>query len=116
MIPFSANHGSIVIGSKGKCIRSLEHEFQVSIRTMKADPSQDRPLPYFLIEGGERSVLFACLKVYSLLNTSMGRREKELKAEKSQLVKENEQLVNDNKEMIGLLDEMDESPMCHTPQ
>ena len=109
MIPFVGNHSSIVIGAKGKCIRSLQQEFGVTICAMKADPTQDRPVPYFLIEGDERSVLFASLKVHSLLSLSMSRSEKELKAK-------NEQLVKDNEEMISLLHDMDTSPVFNGPE
>jgi len=70
---------------------------------MKADHKKNLPVPYFLIKGDERSVLFAAFKVYSLLSLSMGRSEKELKAE-------NEKLTTDNEELIGLLHEMDNSP------
>ena len=108
MIPFVGNHSSIVIGSKGKCIYSLQQEFGVNIRAMKADPTQDRPVPYFLIEGNERSVLFAALKVHSLLSLSMSRSEKQLK-------EANEKLVKDNEDMIAILHEMDTSPTPHTP-
>ena len=108
MIPFVGNHSSIVIGSKGKCIQSLQKEFGVNIRAMKADPSKNLPVPYFLIEGNERDVLFASLKVHSLLSLSMGRSEKELKAK-------NDMLTKDNEEMIGLLHEMDTSPSVNTP-
>ena len=107
-VPFVGNHSSMVIGSKGKCIQSLQQEFGVNIRAMKADTSKNLPVPYFLIEGNERDVLFASLKVHSLLSLSMGRSEKELKAK-------NEQLTKDNEEMIGLLHEMDTSPIVHTP-
>ena len=107
-VPFVGNHSSMVIGSKGKCIQSLQQEFGVNIRAMKADPSKNLPVPYFLIEGNERDVLFASLKVHSLLSLSMGRSEKELKAK-------NEKLTKDNEEMIGLLYEMDTSPIVHTP-
>jgi len=107
-VPFVGNHSSMVIGSKGKCIQSLQQEFGVNIRAMKADTSKNLPVPYFLIEGNERDVLFASLKVHSLLSLSMGRSEKELKAK-------NELLTKDNEEMIGLLHEMDTSPIVHTP-
>jgi len=107
-VPFVGNHSSMVIGSKGKCIQSLQKEFGVNIQAMKADTSKNLPVPYFLIEGNERDVLFASLKVHSLLSLSMGRSEKELKAK-------NEQLTKDNEEMIGLLHEMDTSPSIHTP-
>ena len=70
---------------------------------MKADHQKNLPVPYFLFKGDERSVLFAALKVQSLLSLSMGRSEKELKAE-------NEQLTKDNEELIGLLHAMDSSP------
>jgi hypothetical protein len=102
-VPFVGNHSSMVIGSKGKCIQSLQNEFGVDIRAMKADHQKNLPVPYFLIKGDERSVLFAALKVHSLLSLSMGRSEKELKVE-------NEQLTKDNEEMIGLLHDMDNSP------
>jgi hypothetical protein len=102
-VPFVGNHSSMVIGSKGKCIKSLQQEFCVDIRAMKADHQKNLPVPYFLIKGDERSVLFAALKVHSLLSLSMGRSEKELKAE-------NEKLTTDNEELIGLLHEMDNSP------
>ena len=107
-VPFVGNHSSMVIGSKGKCIQSLQKEFGVNIQAMKADTSKNLPVPYFLIEGNERDVLFASLKVHSLLSLSMGRSEKELKTK-------NEQLTKDNEEMIGLLHEMDTSPSIHTP-
>ncbi len=93
----------MVIGTKGKCINSLQKEFGVEIRAMKADHQKNLPVPYFLFKGDERSVLFAALKVHSLLSLSMGRSEKELKAE-------NEQLTKDNEELIGLLHAMDSSP------
>ena len=102
-VPFVGNHSSIVIGSKGKCINSLQTEFDVDIRAMKADHQKKHPVPYFLIKGDERNVLFAALKVHSLLSLSMGRSEKELKAT-------NEQLTKDNEEMIGILHDMDDSP------
>jgi len=98
----------MVIGSKGKCIQSLQKEFAVNIRAMKADPSKNLPVPYFFIEGNERDVLFASLKVHSLLSLSMSRSEKELKST-------NEQLTKDNEEMISLLHEMDTSPALITP-
>ena len=87
-VPFVGKHSSIVIGAKGKCLRSLQKEFGVNIKAMKADPSQNLPVPYFLIEGSERDVLFASLKVHSLLSLSMGRSEKELKREINQLTKD----------------------------
>ena len=108
-VPFVGNHSSFVIGGNGKCIKSLQQEFGVNMRAMKADHSKNLPVPYFLIEGDERQVLLAALKVHSLLNLSMGRSEKKLKAE-------NEQLTKDNEEMIGLLHEMDTSPICHSPK
>ena len=83
----------MVIGSKGKCIKSLQQEFGVGIRAMKADHQKNLLVPYFLIEGDERSVLFAALKVHSLLSLSMGRSEKELKAENEKLTKDNEELI-----------------------
>ena len=107
-VPFVGNHSSIVIGVKGKCIQSLQQEFGVNIRAMKADTSKNLPVPYFLIEGNERDVLFASLKVHSLLSLSMGRSEKELKAK-------NEQLTKDNEDMISIIHEMDTSPAVHTP-
>ena len=107
-VPFVGNHSSMVIGSKGKCIQSLQQEFGVNIRAMKADTSKNLPVPYFLIEGNERDVLFASLKVHSLLSLSMGRSEKELKSK-------NNQLTKDNEEMIAIIDEMDTSPSVHTP-
>ena len=107
-VPFVGNHSSMVIGSKGKCIQSLQKEFGVNIKAMKADTSKNLPVPYFLIEGNERDVLFASLKVHSLLSLSMGRSEKELKTK-------NEQLTKDNEEMIAIIDEMDTSPIVHTP-
>jgi hypothetical protein len=106
-VPFVGTHSSIVIGAKGSCIRSLQQEFGVNIRAMKADTSKNLPVPYFLIEGNERDVLFAALKVQSLLSISMGRSEKELKTK-------NDQLTKDNEEMIGLLHDMDTSPSVHT--
>jgi len=107
-VPFVGNHSSIVIGAKGKCIQSLQKEFGVKIQAMKAEPSKNLPVPYFLIEGDERDVLFASLKINSLLSLSMSRSEKELKTK-------NEELMKDNQEMISLLDEMDTSPIVHTP-
>ena len=107
-VPFVGNHSSMVIGSKGKCIQSLQQEFGVNIKAMKADTSKNLPVPYFLIEGNERDVLFASLKVHSLLSLSMGRSEKELKSK-------NDQLTKDNEEMIAIIDEMDTSPIVHTP-
>ena len=98
----------MVIGSKGKCIVSLQREFGVNIQAMKAEPAQNLPVPYFMIEGNERDVLFAALKVHSLLSLSMSRSEKELKSK-------NEQLAKDKEEMISLLHEMDTSPVVHTP-
>jgi len=107
-VPFVGKHSSMVIGSKGKCIVSLQKEFGVNIQAMKADPSKNLPVPYFLIEGNERDVLFASLKVYSLLSLSMSRSEKELKSK-------NEQLTKDNEDMISIIHEMDTSPILHTP-
>jgi hypothetical protein len=102
-VPFVGKHSSMVIGTKGKCIKSLQQEFGVDIRAMKPDNAKNLQVPFFLIEGNERDVLFAALKVHSLLSLSMGRSEKELKTE-------NEQLTKDNEEMIGILHEMDNSP------
>lgn len=107
-VPFVGKHSSMVIGSKGKCIKSLQQEFGVNIRAMKPDASKNLPVPYFLIEGNERDVLFASLKVHSLLSLSMGRSEKELKTK-------NDQLSKDNEELIAIIDEMDNSPSVHTP-
>ena len=107
-VPFVGTHSSIVIGAKGSCIRSLQQEFGVNIRAMKADTSKNLPVPYFLIEGDERDVLFASLKIHSLLSISMGRSAKELKTKNAQLIK-------DNEDMIVLLHEMDTSPIVHTP-
>jgi len=87
-VPFVGNHSSMVIGSKGKCIQSFQKEFGVNIKAMKADTSKNLPVPYFLIEGNERDVLYASLKVHSLLSLSMGRSEKELKAKNELLTKE----------------------------
>jgi hypothetical protein len=93
----------MVIGSKGKCLKSLQQEFGVYISAMKADHKKNLQVPYFLIEGDERSVLFAALKVHSLLSLSMGRSEKELKAK-------NEKLTKDNEELIGILHTLHSSP------
>jgi hypothetical protein len=102
-VPFVGNHSSMVIGSKGKCIKSLQQEFGVDILAMKADHQKNLPVPYFLIVGNERSVLLAALKVHSLLSISMGRTEKELNTEI-------EKLIKDNEEMIGIIHDMDNSP------
>ena len=122
-VPFVGKHSSIVIGSKGKCIKSLQQEFRVNILAMKADSSKNLPVPYFLIEGNERDVLFASLKVHSLLSLSMGRTEKELKSKNDQLTMDNEELIAiiddkltmDNEELIAIIEEMDTSPSVHTP-
>jgi hypothetical protein len=91
-VPFNGNHSSIVIGKKGRCITSLQAEFGVQIKAMKALPGT--PLPYFLIEGDERQVHMAALRVFSLLSQSQARSEKQLRA--------------DNAEMATMLDDLDQ--------
>ena len=91
-VPFNGNHSSIVIGKKGRCIKSLQEEFGVGIKAMKASPGT--PLPYFLIEGEERQVHMAALRVFSLLSQSQSRSEKQLRA--------------DNAEMVTMLDDLDQ--------
>ena len=91
-VPFNGNHSSIVIGKKGRCITSLQAEFGVQIKAMKASPGT--LLPYFLIEGDERQVHMAALRVFSLLSQSQARSEKQLRA--------------DNAEMATMLDDLDQ--------
>jgi hypothetical protein len=66
---------------------------------MKASPGT--PLPYFLIEGEERQVHHAALRVFSLLSQSQARSEKQLREEK-------EQMEKDNAEMVSMLEELDQ--------
>jgi hypothetical protein len=91
-VPFNGTHSSIVIGKKGRCIKSLQEEFGVGIKAMKASPGT--PLPYFLVEGEERQVHLAALKVFSLLSQSQARAEKHLR--------------DDNAEMVTMLHDLDQ--------
>ena len=91
-IPFSGTHGSMVIGKKGRCIKNLKDEFGVEIRAMV--PLQCNSLPYFHVEGEERQVHLAALKVFSLLSQSQARAEKHLR--------------DDNAEMVTMLHDLDQ--------
>ena len=92
-VPFNGNHSSIVVGKKGRCITNLKEEFGVEITSKKPNKQNGMILPFFLIEGDERNVHMAALRIYSLLSTSQARTEKTLRT--------------DNAEMINMLSELD---------
>jgi hypothetical protein len=107
-IPFSGTHGSIVIGKKGRCIKNLKDEFGVEIRSMV--PLQCNSLPYFLVEGEERQVHLAALKVFSLLSQSQARAEKHLRDDNAEMVTMIHDLNQENDELKteNIIDKPDE--------
>ena len=113
-VPFNGNHSSIVIGKKGRCITSLQAEFGVQIKAMKALPGT--PLPYFLIEGDERQVHMAALRVFSLLSQSQARSEKQLRADNAEMATMLDDLDQENDELkIGLFGPKSPIPHATTP-
>ena len=69
-VPFAGKHCSTVIGTK--CIIPLQQEFGVNIRASKVG---------VIIEGEEKPVLYAALKVYSLLSLAMAQSVEKLENE-----------------------------------
>ena len=79
-IPYTGNHGAIVVGKKGSVIQGLQNEFNCKITSKKAEPDQRRPVPYFLIEGNDvLQVSLAAIEVLKLINISLSRSEKQLR-------------------------------------
>ena len=74
-IPFRYPHGGIVIGKGGSNVKQLALRTNTIITTHKADPSRNRPLPYFKVQIhhsiGESGVLRAVMEIQGLLLTSM---------------------------------------------
>lgn len=82
MVPFMKPHGGIVIGKQASNIARLQKQFGCKIETHTAQPTADRPFPYFLVRGAtERQVNHACLEIYKLLNTSMMNSDKDLRSQ-----------------------------------
>ena len=85
-IPYTGRHGAIVVGKKGVAIKGLQNEFGCKIRSMKPEPENNRPVPYFLIEGDDvLRVSHAAIRVLTLINTSLSRSEKQLQTENEEL-------------------------------
>ena len=85
-IPYTGRHGAIVVGKKGAAIKGLQQEFGCKIRSMKPEPENNRPVPYFLIEGDDvLRVSLAAIRVLTLINTSLSRSEKQLQTENEEL-------------------------------
>ena len=81
-IPYTGRHGAIVIGKKGVAIKGLQKEFGCKITSMKPEPENNRPVPYFLIEGDDvLRVSLTAIRVLTLINTSLSRSEKQLLTE-----------------------------------
>ena len=79
LIPFTGNHGSIVIGKKGATINKLQRESGCLIVAKKSEPENDRPLPFFLVEGqNELDVLKCSIQIQGMLMKSLSRTEKQL--------------------------------------
>ena len=92
-IPYTGHHGAIVVGKKGVAICGLQKEFGCKITSKKPEPDQQRPVPYFLIEGDNiLKVSHAAIRVLTLINTSLSRSEKQLKTENEELKKGAENL------------------------
>jgi hypothetical protein len=85
-IPYTGHHGGIVVGKKGVAIIGLQKEFGCKITSKQPEPENGRPVPYFLIEGQDSmQVLFASIRVLTLINTSLSRSEKQLRKENDEL-------------------------------
>ena len=108
MIPFTNPHGGIVIGAGGRTLKALMTRFGCYIESHKAQHDQNRPPPYFLIQGPhEKAVNQATIEIYRLLNTSMMNGEKKLKADIEEVVNESTHaklLVHERDEKITELE------------
>ena len=108
MIPFTNPHGGIVIGAGGRTLKALMTRFGCYIQAHKAQHDQNRPLPYFLVQGPhEKAVNQATIEIYRLLNTSLMNGEKKHKAEIEELGNESTHaklLVHERDEKISDLE------------
>ena len=85
-IPFTNPHGGIVIGSGGKTIHAIQHRTGCIIQAKKPEPTQGRPLPFFLIQAPhEKALNLATIEIFRLINTSMMNSEKKLREEISDM-------------------------------
>ena len=72
MVPFSSNHGAIIIGKGGTTISQLQIDTRCFIQVKRRDPQNGRPMPFVLIQGqNEQLVNQATIRVQAMIMKSM---------------------------------------------
>ena len=99
-VPFDKKNKKKVIGNKGRCIKKIQKELGVVIKTIN---ESNGTLPYFLIEGDEQQVYIASLRVFSILSQTQQSSEKnliELVTSMANMINDQERMINDLSQVI----------------
>jgi hypothetical protein len=70
-LPVHADHVAIVLGKNFTTLNKIKHKFKVGLHFNRAEPEQNRPLPYFVVCGIERDVHLCINEIQRLVIISM---------------------------------------------
>lgn len=70
-IPVHSGHVAIVLGRNFSTLNNIKTRFGVGIHFNKAEPEQNRPMPYFVVCGQEKQVHLCINEIQRLVIISM---------------------------------------------
>ena len=79
-IPVPSQHVGIAIGKNFSTLKKNGARFKVNIHFNKAEPENNRPMPYFVVRGQEKNVHQCTIEIQRLVMISMTNENKVLKA------------------------------------
>ena len=74
-LPVKPDCVGLVIGSKGRTIKSIQSETGAYVKLHQAEPEKNRPLPYFVISGSPVCVTRAAIKITEISTEAKHRNE-----------------------------------------
>jgi len=80
MLPVKPDCVGLVIGGKGRTIKSIQSETGAFVKLHQPEPEHGRPLPYFAIGGSPISVTRAAIKITEIACEAKHRNENKEKA------------------------------------
>jgi hypothetical protein len=70
-LPVHSGHVAIVLGRNFSTLNKIKTRFNVGVHFNKAEPEQDRPMPYFVVCGQEKQVHLCINEIQRLVIISM---------------------------------------------
>ena len=70
-LPVHADHVAIVLGKNFSTLNKIKQKYHVGLHFNRAEPEQNRPLPYFVVCGIERDVHLCINEIQRLVIISM---------------------------------------------